>query len=142
MACEGDKIEGFDSSQTCYSIEGCQGCDKCIIPCSGCDNCPVWDDKPRDPEPGDWVTVQTPILTTEYKGPKWSPAMDLAIGRIAWVKKGNPVEGYTLKFTTTKKEILDQFLYPHEALKLAFPGDVSIDKLIRTTKEGSPNEDM
>lgn len=142
MPCEGDKISGYDTEQTCFRIEACTGCAKCIIKCEGCDNCPAAWGKPRDPEPGDYITVQAPIITEAYKGPKWTPAMDMAIGRVAWVAKGNPVEGFTLKFQTTKKEILDQFLYPLEALRLAFPSDRAIDKMILTTKEGSPNEDM
>lgn len=142
MACEGDKIAGYDSAQECYRVNACMGCDKCIIKCEGCDNCPAPLEKLRAPEPGDYIVVQNPILGLSYKGPKWTPAMDLAVGRTAWVFKGNPVEGYTLRFVTTKKEILDSFLYPQEALRLAMPPDNSIDKMIRTTKEGSPNEDM
>jgi hypothetical protein len=141
MSCEGDKIEGYDTSQVCYKTEACPGCSKCIIKCGGCENCPP-ETPVRLPEVGDYVTVKTPIITTSYRGPKWIAAMDMAIGRTAWVKKGNPVEGFSLKFTTTKKEILDQFLYPLEALKLAMPADNSIDKMIKISKEGSPNEDI
>jgi hypothetical protein len=142
--CEGDSVSSYNSEAQCYRLEGCSGCDKCIIRCSPpCENCPSWaGTKARNPEPGDYVVVQTPILTEAYKGPKWSPAMDLAIGRVGWVAKGNPVEGFSLKFQTTSKEILDQFKYPLEALRLAFPADRSIDKMIKTTKEGSPNEEM
>src|SRR3972149_7417063 len=98
MACEGDKIAGYDSDQVCYRVEACPGCDKCIVKCTGCDNCPVYADKLRDPEPGDYVVVKTPILTEEYKGPKWTPAMDMAIGRVGWGAKGNPVGGFRLRF--------------------------------------------
>jgi len=144
MACEGDKIASYDMGQVCYRLEGCPGCAKCIIKCDPpCENCPTWEGtKPRDPEPGDYVTVVQPIITTDYKGPKWSAAMDLAVGRLAWVKNGDPVNGYKLKFTTTSKDILDQFVYPPQALKLAFPGDQAIDKMIKTAKEGSVNEEM
>lgn len=141
MSCEGDKISGYDSDAACYRYEACTGCPKCEIKCEGCDNCPVWPDKPRDPEPGDWVVVQAPILDTAFKG-KWTPAMEMAVGRLAWVKNGNPVDGFVLRFSTTKKEILDQFYYPLSALRLAFKNDVMVDKMIKTTKEGSVNEDM
>jgi hypothetical protein len=141
--CEGDKISGYDSSQVCYRLEGCMGCDKCIVKCDPpCENCPTWEGtKPRDPEPGDQVVVQQPILDLVFKG-KWTPAMEMAVGRIAWVKNGNPVDGYTLKFTTTSKDILDQFVYPLTALKLSFPSDHAVDKMIKITKQGSINEEM
>lgn len=139
--CEGDKIAGFDSDQLCYRNEACMGCEKCIVKCEGCENCPV-ETKLRDPEPGDYVVVKSPIFTEAYKGPKWTPAMDMAIGRVGWVAKGNPVEGFSLRFQTTNKELLDAFFFPLEALRLAMPSDRAIDKMIKTTKAGSPNEDM
>lgn len=142
MSCEGDGIAGYNSEMECYRIQGCPGCEKCQIKCEPkCENCPSWGEA-RVPEVGDFITVQAPILSEGYRGPKWTPAMDMAIGRTAWVAKGNPVDGFNLKFVTTKKEILDQYLYPLEALKLAMPNDNTIDKMIKTSKEGSPNEDM
>lgn len=139
--CQGDKIAGYDTSQACYRTDGCPGCSKCIIKCEGCENCPP-EAPARTPETGDYVVVKAPIITTSYKGPKWVDAMNMAIGRVAWVKNGDPVNGFSLKFTTTNKEVLDSFLYPLEALRLAMPNDNTIDKMIKTTKEGSPNEDM
>jgi hypothetical protein len=148
MECIGDKVardedgnEMYDTTAECYRIQGCPGCSKCWIKCAGCDNC-TKEETLREPEVGDYVTVKQPILTPDYKGPAWSDAMNLAIGRVAWVAKGNRVEGYRLKFSTTKKEVLDQFIYPPSALKLALPPDNMVDKLIRTTKEANPNEDM
>jgi hypothetical protein len=143
MACIGDKVAGYDSSQECYRLQGCTGCSKCEVKCDPpCENCPTWEGtKARDPEPGDYVTVQTPVLDLTFKG-KWTPAMEMAVGRTAWVKKGNPVEGYTLKFVTTSKDILDQFAYPLSSLKLAMPNDNAIDKMIKITKQGSINEEM
>ncbi len=142
MSCIGDKVAGYDSSQKCYQLDGCLGCDKCTIECDPpCENCPG-EVKLRAPEVGDYITVQRPILASDYKGPKWNPAQDNAIGRTAWVAKGDPSNGYYLKFNTTKKEILDSFVYPLEALRLAMPEDNTVDKLIRTTKAGDPNFDM
>lgn len=135
--CQGDKIAGYTMEAECYRLHGCQGCEKCIIPCTGCSNCPVWPEKARNPEPGDWVVVQPPILDLSYKG-KWVDTMNAAVGRIAWVKKGNPIDGYSLKFSTTKKEILDQFLYPLSSMRLAMENDVVVDKMIKT----AVNEDM
>lgn len=140
--CEGDGISEYNSEAKCYREEACPGCSKCWVKCEPkCDNCPVHLDKLRAPEPGDWVVVQAPILDLEFKG-KWTSAMDLAIGRVAWVKNGNPVDGFHLKFTSTEKNILEQFLYPLTSVRLAMPNDTAIDKMIKTAKEGSVNEEM
>ena len=140
--CEGDGISGYNSDEKCYREDACAGCEKCWVKCEPkCDNCPVLLDKLRNPEPGDWVVVQTPILDLEFKG-KWTAAMDLAVGRVAWVKNGNPVDGFTLKFTSTEKDILEQFKYPLTCVRLAMPNDIAIDKMIKVAKEGSVNEEM
>lgn len=140
MPCIGDSIAGFNNEAQCYRIEGCAGCDKCWVKCDPkCENCPTWspDDKCRTPEPGDFVAVVVPVILSTYKGPKWTPVMDMAVGRVGWVKCGNPVEGYTIKFTSTQKDVLEQFKFPVEALKLAMPQDVRADQLIKTTKDGN-----
>ena len=137
--CEGDKVAGFNVYEKCYATEGCPGCPKCIIKCSGCGNC-TKDQPLRQPEVGDFVVVKPPIISLSYTGPKWTPAMDSAIGRVAWVRSGNPVEGFHLKFSTTQKDILDQYIYPPQALRLAMPEDRAADTMIRTTKERDFNE--
>lgn len=140
MPCIGDGIAGYNTDAQCYRIEGCSGCEKCWVKCEPkCEECPTWtpDDKCRAPEPGDFVTVVVPILGLSYKGPRWTPVMQEAVGRTAWVKNGDPVNGYSLKFTTTQKDVLDQFQYPLEALKLAMPRDVEADKMIKNVKEGN-----
>ena len=144
MSCEGDRVAGYISSEPCYAIDACPGCEKCIIKCDGCDNCLDMEQyqTTRLPEVGDYIVIaQALILDTSWKG-KWVPAMDMAIGRVGWVKTGNPVDGFSIKFTTTKSEMLDGFVFPQGSLRLAQPQDNSVDQMIKTTKEGSPNEDI
>jgi hypothetical protein len=66
--------------------------------------------------------------------------MELAVGRVAWIKKRNPDGGYNLKFATTEKEILDQFSYPPESVRLAMSDDNRADRFIKQTQMG--NDEM
>ena len=143
MSCEGDRQAGFKTDEPCYAIEACPGCDKCIIKCEGCDNCREFENQPlRKPEVGDYIVVAQPLITDIHWKGKWVPAMDMAIGRVGWVRDGNPVDGFHIRFTTTKKDMLSEFLFPHGALRLAMPNDNKVDNMIKTTKAGSPNEDI
>jgi hypothetical protein len=146
MNCIGDKIardedgnEMYDTSAECYRIQGCPGCEKCYVKCTGCDSCEAKQKKLREPGPGDFVVIKPPILSMDSKC-NWSKGMDLAIGRTAYIHKGDRVMGYKLKFTTTSKEILDQYLYPVEALRLAMVEDLAADKFIKNTQMG--NDEM
>lgn len=143
--CEGDGVIGFNTEATCYRLDACSGCTKCWIKHpegEKCSQCPTWEGtKARNPEPGDYVVVHQPILDLTFKG-KFTSAMEMAIGRVAWVKNGNPVDGFVLRFSTTEKDILDQFKYPLASLRLAMPSDNAIDKMIKVTKGTGTNESM
>ena len=144
MSCEGDKRAGYNTSEPCYAIEACPGCEKCIIKCEGCDNCAPLEQYQtlRQPEVGDYIVIKSSlILDPNWKG-KWVPAMDMAIGRVGWVRSGNPVDGFHIRFTTTKKDMLSDFVFPQGSLRLAIPQDNKVDQMIKTTKEGSVNEDI
>ena len=141
--CEGDKIEGFDQTAKCWSLEGCAGCKKCIIRCEGCDNCKELENQTlRKAEVGDFIVIQKSILTDLNSKVKWVPAMDMAVGRTGWVAEGNPVDGFTVKFQTTKTHMLDGFRFPQGSLRLALPPDNAADRMIRQTKESCTNENI
>jgi len=144
MACIGDRVAGIDKTAECYRKGECGelGCGKCQIKCTGCENCAhLGNIALRKPEVSDFVVVKLGVFDPTYKGPAWTPAMDLAVGRVAWVASGDPINGYHLRFQTTSNETLDQFVYPLSSLKLAMPEDVKTNAMIKEVKKGG-NEEM
>ena len=91
---------------------------------------------------GDYVVVHQSFITDlRFKG-KWADGMNAAIGRVGYCWKGNPEEGYSIKFTTTKMEALDQFRFPTGSFRLAMPDDNRSDSFIKIAKEGVINDDI
>ena len=134
MSCIGDRIAGINKDAECYR-QGCPGCEKCWVYCDPpCENCPTA--TLRDPEVGDFVVVYRKFCGITFKH-NWNPAMDEAIGRLAYIASGNKLDGYKLKFTTTNKEVLDSFIYPAESMKLALPQDIKTDQMLKTDENSA-----
>src|ERR1035437_6157121 len=94
--CNGDKTLGNDFNAKCFSSGDCSGCETCTIKCPGCINCAT-KKLDRELEVGDYVYVDKKVAT---KGKlKWTKKIDQAIGRVAWIKSGDPKKGFILKFS-------------------------------------------
>lgn len=131
--CEGDGITAYDTDAKCYRVEGCPGCEKCIIKCSGCVNCTVVR-KPRDLDVGDYVVIHSKLILDPHWKHTWSPIMDLAVGRVGFIEEMKPQEGYRIRFKTTHSDALSQCWFPKGSLRLAMPGDNKTDKMIKEVK--------
>jgi hypothetical protein len=136
MPCEGDKVLGQNTEAQCYRVDACMGCEKCIIPCSGCENC-TFEQKKRELEVGDYVVVASSLITDPYWTEKWTPVMDMAIGRVGYIEEMAVGKGYRVRFKTTKGDTLTEFWFPRGSIRLAMPDDNKTDKLIKTVKKGN-----
>jgi len=137
MPCEGDKVLGQNTEAQCYRVDACMGCDKCTIMCPGCENCNVEPAKPRELEVGDYIVVASSLITDPNWTEKWTPLMDMAIGRVGYIEEMQVQKGYRVRFKTTKNDSLSDLWFPRGSLKLAMPNDNSTDKMIKEVKKGN-----
>lgn len=133
--CNGDKTLGYDFNAKCYASGSCEGCEACTLVCPGCANCAPRK-LGRDLEVSDYVYVEKKVAA-KGKG-KWTKKIDQAVGRVAWIKTGDPLKGFILKFSPETPTI-EKFLFPSASLRLATTEDVQVSNMIHSLKDQKGN---